>query len=313
MEQYQGHRGGSLISKLLATIGAGFILIMLSTLLFGLLLRGGKGMGGGNVGLVKLEGVIRDSEKTVDSLYELRDNDSAKAILLRIDSPGGGIAPSQEIFAAVRDVAKKKPVVVSMGSVAASGGYYAAAGANRIVANPSSLTGSIGVIMEHYVVGDIAKKLMLRWEIIKAGEVKDMGSPLRDFSPKERALLTELSKTLHEQFIRDIAEGRKMTADEVRLLATGEVFSGEQALKLKLVDELGSQRTALEAAAKLANLKDKPKLIKEDESRGFGDIIIERLMKRAGDSRVAREIVDALSLQRPMLPMAVMRHLPGAE
>lgn len=253
--------------------------------------------GNGNVGLVRVEGVIDSSREVIKHLVDFRDNDDIKAIILRVDSPGGGITPSQEIFAEVLKTKSKKPVVVSMGSLAASGGYYVACPASRIVANPSSITGSIGVIMQHFVIEDIAKKFNLRWEIIKAGEVKDMGSAFRMLNPKEKTILTNLSSQLHEQFIQDIAKSRNLPVEEVRAMATGEIFSGEQALKLKLVDELGNEQYALEVAGKLAKI-NKPKIVEPSNEKHWMDLISER---------VALSISKALVNNLQIAPLAIMK------
>jgi protease-4 len=252
----------------------------------------------GNIGLVKIEGSINSSREIVKQLIDFRDNEHAKAILLRIDSPGGAITPSQEIYDEVAKTAKKKPVIVSMGSLAASGGYYVACPATRIVANPSTITGSIGVIMQHFIVEDLAKKALLHWDIIKAGEVKDIGSPLRQLTPKERLIFQNLANELHEQFISDIAKARKLKIEDVRSLATGEVFTGAKAVDLKLVDELGSEQRALEVAGKLAKV-DKPKLIEISEPHGWLGKFLEQAFGGASSALLNRLGIGLQTMQPP--------------
>lgn len=218
------------------------------------------------VGIIELKGVITSSDKTIANLNDFKKNNNIKAIVVRIDSPGGAVGASQEVFMELRRVNREKPVVASMGSVAASGGYYAAIGAEKIVASPGTLTGSMGVILKFVNLEEIFKKIGYKSETIKSGEFKDMGSPNRSLTKAERAMLQRLLDNVHDQFIRDIAESRKLAEEDVRQVADGRIFSGEQALKLGLIDELGNLTDAVRLAAELGGLKDlDPRLIYPDE------------------------------------------------
>lgn len=218
---------------------------------------------GKSVAIVEVRGVIDVADGIVRSLARCRDNSSVKAVVLRVDSPGGGVAASQEIWQAVRRVREKKPVVCSMAEVAASGGYYVACACDSIVANPGSLTGSIGVIMEFPVAEELLRKVGLRFEVLKAGENKDIGSPFRQMRPAERAMLQEMIDDIHQQFIDAVAEGRGIPADSVRLFADGRVFSGKQALALRLVDTLGTLDDAIDLAGRMGGISGKPRVTRE--------------------------------------------------
>jgi len=210
------------------------------------------------VAVVSVEGVIEDSRDTVRSLDRLADTQGVRAVVLRVDSPGGGVAPSQEIYDAVLRVHEKKPIIASLGNLAASGGYYIASGCDSIVANPGTLTGSIGVVMQMANVTELLKKLGLQGVIVKAGKFKDIGSPLRDMTDEERRLLEGLLENVHTQFISAVAKGRKLAPEQVRALADGRVYSGEQARDLKLVDRLGGLRDAVQLAAERAGISGEP-------------------------------------------------------
>jgi protease-4 len=217
------------------------------------------------VAIVTVEGVIEDSRDTVRALDRLGANQGVRAVVLRVDSPGGGVAPSQEIYDAVFRVREKKPVIASLGNLAASGGYYIASACESIVANPGTLTGSIGVIMQTGNISELLKKLGLQGVIVKAGKFKDIGSPLREMTEEERRLLEGLLDNVHGQFIGAVAKGRKLTVDEVRPLADGRIYSGEQALGLHLVDQLGGLRDAVYLAAQRAGITGDPHWIEIDK------------------------------------------------
>jgi protease-4 len=219
---------------------------------------------GKSVGIVEVRGAIDISDNIVRAINKYRDNSSVKAIVLRVDSPGGGVAASQEIYQALRKVHDaKKPIVCSMAEVAASGGYYISCGCDSIVANPGTLTGSIGVIMEFPVAEELLRKIGLRFEVLKAGENKDIGSPFRPMRPEERALLQGMIDDVHVQYIQAVADGRKMPYDSVKAIADGRVFSGKQALALRLVDKLGTLDDAIELAARMARISGKPRTTRE--------------------------------------------------
>jgi len=192
------------------------------------------------VGFVKIEGVIYESRNLVKKINGFRDDDNTAAVLLRIDSPGGGVAPSQEIYQAVKNCAAKKPTIVSMGSIAASGGYYIASGATRIFANGGTLTGSIGVIMEFPRYNKLLEKIGVSIEVLTAGNLKDAGSPFRELGKNERQYFDDILKDTHKQFITDVCEGRNMEYETVKSLAEGQIFTGNQALANGLVDTLGT-------------------------------------------------------------------------
>ncbi len=215
------------------------------------------------IALIRVEGVIMDSQATVGELKRFSENPSVKAIVLRIDTPGGGVVPSQEIYDAIKRVRNKnnKAVIASMGSVAASGGYYIAAATDRIVANPGTLTGSIGVIMETANVEGLLQKIGVEGVVIKSGKYKDVGSPLRKMSAEERGLLQAVMDDVHKQFIEAVAEGRSMELKAAQVLADGRIFTGRQAKEAKLVDELGDLEDAIQLAAEVVGIEGEPKVV----------------------------------------------------
>jgi protease-4 len=220
-------------------------------------------LGGNRVALVEVEGVIADSERVVRELEAHGDDPSIRAVVVRIQSPGGVVAPTQEIYRAIRRLRERqKPVVASMGSVAASGGYYLAAAADHIVANQGSLTGSIGVLIQLAEVEGLLRKVGVRYEIIKAGRYKDIGNISRPMTDEERQILQSLLDDLHEQFVTDVADGRRLERTAVRALADGRVFSGRRARELGLVDSLGGLDEAVQKAAELARIPGKPRLVR---------------------------------------------------
>jgi len=225
--------------------------------------RGGPfAFGGDRVAVIEIEGLIVDPLPVVRELEEHRDDPSVRAVVVRIDSPGGGVGPSQEIYEAIRRVrAKDKPVVASLGAVAASGGYYIAAAADRIVANPGTLTGSIGVIMHLAELEGLFKKIGVRYEVIKSGRYKDLGSFARRMTQDERRLLQDLLDDVHLQFVEAVAEGRGLDREVVLALADGRIFSGRQARGLQLVDALGGLQEAVELAAELGGIPGKPRVL----------------------------------------------------
>lgn len=249
----------SLLRKILWVIGGGFVLLFVMNLLFPDLDLSSED----RVALVRIEGVILDSQATVTDLKRFAENPAVKAIVLRIDSPGGGVVPSQEIYDAVQRVRSKhnKAVIASMGTVAASGGYYIAAATDRILANPGTLTGSIGVIMETANVEGLLKKIGVEGVVIKSGKFKDVGSPLRKMSDEEQALLQLVMDDVHRQFIDAVAEGRSLEVGAVQALADGRIFTGRQAKEAKLVDELGNLEDAIQLAADLAGIEGEPRVV----------------------------------------------------
>ena len=211
---------------------------------------------GARVGLIRVVGGIYDSGQLIDDLEDMVGDPGIRAIVLRVDSPGGGVAASQEIFQYVQEVqAQGVPLVVSMGSVAASGGYYIACSADTIIANPGTLTGSIGVIMSFTNLEELFGKLGMDFEVIKSGTYKDVGSYSRQMTDEERALLQETIDDIHAQFVEAVAQGRGMDYDAVAALADGRIFSGRKALEAGLVDRLGTLEDAIDVAARMGGIE----------------------------------------------------------
>jgi protease-4 len=238
---------------------------------------------GERVALIRVEGPILDSKNTIDELKEHLKDPSIKAIIMRIDSPGGAVAPSQEIYEEVRKAATKKKIVVSMGSVAASGGYYIASPATRIVANPGTLTGSIGVIMEIPNFAGLMNKLGIKSEVVKSGRHKDIASVFRGIKKEDREILQNVLDNVHDQFILAVAEGRKMLLEDVRKIADGRIFTGEQALKVGLIDEIGNLEDAVKLAGKLSGIKGEPEVISKKERFSFTDLLKGSMPKELTD------------------------------
>lgn len=242
---------------------------------------------GDKIAIIEIDGVILDSKDTLEEIQTVSKNDRVKGVIIRINSPGGGVAPSQEIYSELRKLSSKKPVVASLSSVAASGGYYIASAADKIVANSGTLTGSIGVIMDFSNVQGLFEKVGLKNNVIKSGKYKDIGSPHRDMTLDERELLQNVIDNVHNQFISAIVEGRKLDRKSVESVADGRVFSGEQALALNLVDSLGTIRDAIELTATMAGLKGEPKTYYTRKDKGFFDYILKNTYAGAMYERIA--------------------------
>ena len=222
---------------------------------------------GDKVGVVEIKGVIADPKPIISHLKKFRKNKDVKAIVLRIDSPGGGVGPSQEIYAEVKKTTRLKKVVASMGAIAASGGYYVGAAADHIMANPGTITGSIGVVIEFANTQELFKKIGISAVVIKSGDYKDTGSPLRKMTPEERKLLEDFVGNVHQQFVTAVAEGRKMSEEKVRNIADGRIFSGQQAQELGLLDSLGNIEDAIGLAAELGGIKGEPSVVYAERKR----------------------------------------------
>lgn len=216
---------------------------------------------GKKVGVVKIEGIIMDPKAAVDQIHRYRKDDSVTAVVLRVESPGGTVGAAQEIYAEVKKLAQKKPVVVSMGSVAASGGYYVSCPAKVIFANPGTITGSIGVVMEMTNLEGLFEWMKIKNETIKSGAMKDVGSPYRPMTNAERDYLQKFVDDVHLQFEEVVAKGRDLAPEDVHKLADGRVYTGAQAKQLRLVDELGDLWDAIDRAAKLGGIKGEPKVL----------------------------------------------------
>jgi protease-4 len=257
---------------------------------------------GSGVGLVEVKGVILDPQETVKQLTDFGRSDGIKAVVLRVDSPGGVVGPSQEIWSAVKRLKEKKPVVVSMGSVAASGGYYVAAPATLVYANPGTITGSIGVLMKFSNIEGLLGKVGMKSFTIKTGRYKDVGSPVRPMTAEEREMLQAVIDSTHGQFVRAVAEGRKLPEEQVRALADGRIFTGEQALALKLVDRLGTLQDAVTEAGRLGGLEGEPHLVKPPKKK---KLLLDMLVEESA-TRIA-------TLLRPEGGLTLRYELIGTE
>lgn len=224
---------------------------------------------GNKVAIVAVEGVITSSEEIIREIEEFAGNDHVKAIVLRIDSPGGSVAPSQEIYDAVLEAGKKKKIVASMGSVAASGGYLIACSADRIVANPGTITGSISAIMHFANLQELMKKIGVSSSVIKSGKYKDIGSPAREMTDEEKLLMQQLVDDVYDQFLDTVSQRRKMPKEDVRLLADGRILTGRQAQKAGLVDFLGNQKYAVRLAGKMAGIEGEPEVLYPAKKKDF--------------------------------------------
>jgi len=219
------------------------------------------------IGVVEVEGLLSDAQPIVEALTEFRKDPHVKAVVLRVESPGGGVGASQEVYREVQRTVGEKPVVASFGGVAASGGYYAAAAASYIIANPGTLTGSIGVVAHLPNLQGLFDKVGYRTVTIKSGQFKDVGNPGRELTEAEKALLQETIEGMHAQFVRDVAAGRRLAVEEVRSIADGRVLSGEKALELRLVDALGNFQDALAKARELGGIVGEGRVVYADKER----------------------------------------------
>src|SRR5213082_1947487 len=266
--------------------GGAFFLFVLAvfTLVYVALHAGGQQAGihgfGDKIGVVDLEGVILDPKEVVDQLHRFADDDSVKAIIIHVNSPGGGVAASEEIYREVKRVRdeKKKRIVAAIETVGASGAYYVSSATNKIYADNGSIVGSIGVITEWVNYGDLLHWAKLKDITMKAGEFKDTGSPVRDLTPVEREYLQSLIDNMHTQFIRAVADGRKAKFDDIKAIANGKVWTGEQALGMKLIDQVADFEAAVDDTARSVGIKGEPVLVHPERKRKtvldllFGDV-----------------------------------------
>ncbi|MDA8089736.1 MAG: signal peptide peptidase SppA [Nitrospiraceae bacterium] len=227
---------------------------------------------GEKIGIIRVEGAITSSDDIITTLKQFSEDPAIKAIVMRVDSPGGGVAPSQEIYEEVKKAAAKKFIVVSMGSLAASGGYYISVPATKIFADPGTITGSIGVIMEVPNVQGLLKKIGVKTEVIKSGKNKDIASLFSNMTNEQRRILQGSLDNVHEQFIQAVAAGRKMPVDVVRQLADGRIFTGQQAKALGLIDQLGDLEDAINSAKTMAGIKGKPSLEEKRKGKSIFDL-----------------------------------------
>src|ERR1700756_4175010 len=235
---------------------------------------------GDRIGVVDLDGVILSPQPVVGQLKKFGDDDSIKAIVLHVNSPGGGVAASEEIYREVKRIRdeKKKRIVAAIETVGASGAYYVSSATNKIYADNGSIVGSIGVIAQWVNYGQLLQWAKLKDITMKAGEFKDTGSPTRDMTPAEREYLQSMIDNMHGQFIQAVADGRKMKFEDVKSIANGKVWTGQQALPMKLVDQLADFQAAVEDTAKSVGIKGEPVLVRPEKDRKtlsdllFGDI-----------------------------------------
>jgi len=235
---------------------------------------------GDKIGVVDLEGVIVDPGVIVPQLKKFGDDDSIKAIIIKVNSPGGGVAASEEIYRAVKRVRdeKHKRIVASISTVGASGAYYVSSATNKIYADNGSIVGSIGVIMEWLNYGDLLRWAKLKQEILSVGEFKDTGDPTRELTPAERAYLQSLADNMYLQFVKAVAEGRGAKVEDIKAIANGKVWTGEEALSMHLIDQIGDFQAAVDDTAKAVGIKGEPVLVRPELERKtvldllFGDV-----------------------------------------
>ena len=266
---------------LLGIIIVGILLVVFFITVFAITHTGGDTIlaMGDKVAVVNTTGVIKDSTTIIDQLLRFKKDKSVKAIVLRIDSPGGGVGPTQEIYEEVKKIRGRKKVLVSMGSLAASGGYYIACAADKIIANPGTITGSIGVIIEFGNVEELMKKIGFKSVIIKSGEHKDVMSPFRSITEQEKIILQGVIDSVHSQFIEAVVEGRKLKREDVAKIADGRIFSGEQAKALGLVDALGNLQDTISMASEMAGIKGEPNVIYPPKDRfSMLDFLFQRMV-----------------------------------
>ena len=244
----------------------------------------------GEIALVRIQGMLMDSQNIVRQLSDYRHNPGVRGILLRIDSPGGAVAPAQEIYSEIMKLrADHKTVYASMGTVAASGGYYIACAADYVLANPGTLTGSIAAVMVFSNIEELTNKIGVKPVIIKSGKYKDVGSPLRAMNPEERKLLQNVVDDVHQQFVQAVAKGRGLSVSEVKEIADGRIMTGQQALKLKLIDEIGGLEKTLELLAKKIGVEGRPRVIEEKEKTPFFDWLLQSSLS----SRLVETLIPA--------------------
>jgi len=238
---------------------------------------------GDKVGIIRLEGLIISSEQVNKQLNDYSERSDIKAIVLRINSGGGVVGASQEIYEKVKDLKNKVPIIVSVENIAASGAYYAALESEMIVANHGSLVGSIGVILDYPVMTELFEKIGLHVETVKSGALKDSGSPTRPVSKADREYFQAVVDDQHDQFIDAVAVGRNLPVDDIRELADGRIFTGNQALELSLIDTIGTFEDAIAIAGKIGGIKGKPKMVeKVNKNKSIFDLLFNKIQQNIG-------------------------------
>ena len=236
---------------------------------------------GNKVAVLEVEGPITDSRRIIEQIKEYRESSSIKSVIMRVDSPGGGVGPSQEIYAELKKLAAEKPLIVSMGSVAASGGYYLAVAGEKIFANPGTITGSIGVIMSFPNYRELMGQLGVKMETVKSGQFKDTGSSSGVFSEADRFLLQRLIDDVHQQFVDTISLERNIPLERLQPYVDGRIMTGRQAKEFGLIDELGTFYDAVAYAGKLSGLGDDPDLIyPEPEPTNLFDRYLQNIVSK---------------------------------
>jgi len=305
------------LKNVFTAVGVVVVSIIVLSIVVAIISRDGIG-GGDKVAVIKLEGLIADATEVSRQLEDYAEREDVKAVVIRIETPGGAVAPSQEIHGGIRRLSGKKPVVASLGAVAASGGYYAAVATEKIVANPGTITGSIGVIIEFVNVSGLMDKLGLKGHVVKSGRFKDTGSPIREMTDDERRLIQALIDDVNSQFIDAVAEGRGLPRSKVTSIADGRIFTGAQAREAGLVDELGDLSDAIDLASNLAGIEGKPEVIypRRHEYYGFWDMAYQGATRLLGlDARagtMASGSMDRLLGLFPGFRVMYLAHLPGS-
>lgn len=275
----------------LAAVGAAFVIIIVLALLLAVF-TGSSFTKSPNVAVVSIEGIITDPGPVASQLQEVGEREDIKAVVIRINSPGGAVGPSQEIHGEIMRLKEKKAVVVSMGTTAASGGYYAAVAADKIVANPGTITGSIGVIIEFVNAEELLSKIGIKGYVIKSGRFKDVGSPLRKMDKEERELLQAVIDDVNGQFIDAVSKGRGLDRARVAKIADGRIFTGAQALANGLVDSLGGLAEAIELASEMAGIEGKPEVIYMER----GDLTFWKAFMGEGAASTITDIISGMRL-----------------
>ena len=276
------------------TVGGIFLFFLLVVLTAGLFRSGSVVVSvGDKIGILEVEGAIVDSRLITEQIEDFRDRSNIKAVVLRVDSPGGGVGPSQEIYSELKQLAAEKPLIVSMGSVAASGGYYLAVAGERIFANPGTITGSIGVIMSFPNYQELMGKIGIQTEVVKSGKFKDIGSSTREFSAADRVLLQEMIDDVHLQFVEAISVGRDMPIERLQPFVDGRIFTGRQAKTAGLIDELGTLSDAIKYAAKVAGIDADSDLVYPEPEKTN---LIERYLQSAASRYLGVNLNQKMTL-----------------
>jgi protease-4 len=264
-------------------MGVGVITALLVFFLFVLFFLGrytgkpGRFALGDRIAIVEIKGVITQSSEIIEEINQYQEDETVRAIILRIDSPGGGVGPSQEIHREILKLRSKKKVVTSMGSVAASGGYYIACASDLIIANPGTITGSIGVIMEFANIEELVKKIGVKGVVVKSGEHKDIGSPFREMTVEEKKILQGVIDNVHQQFVEAVAKGRKLDQEKVMQIADGRILTGEQAKQIGLVDQLGNLQDTVDIVAKMVGIEGKPNILYPRKRFSLWELLVKEM------------------------------------